>query len=594
MKYFKYAIVLVIMSGLSSCNDFLTKEDPNKVDAPSYFRNETDLMTYSNGFLEKMLPDAEAIATGDKHCDYLGWRGPWNYLQANFDADDQGSWSWTQLRNINYYLDNMGSAECAPEVLRHYEGVGRFWRAYFYFEKVKLFGAVPWYSSVIDQNDTESLYKGRDSREAVMRNILEDINYAAENCLSSSALDVNSVQISKYVALGLKARICLYEGTYRKYHVNDPSTGRPWLADESAMYLRECEDACKKLMQSGRYKIENNAAALATQYRGLFTSEKVNTKEVVWARAYSGGLNVVHHLNSQFTNQQYGSYAVVKQFVDTYLNLDGTPYTSKAGYDVAPFWEEFKDRDLRLQQSICNPGFTRLDKGTQVLQVPNFNFSSTGYQPVKWLLGDVSFDGLTAPCNSSIPIIRYAEILLDYAEAKAELGEFSQAVWNETVKPLRERAGVTPLYPQNADRYMSEYFLNTVSDAALLEIRRERGTELFMENVRWDDCMRWHMGELLERDWYGMYVPAMDVNYDLNGDGKPDVCFVTKTPSPTVSGVQYREIGGDFLLTEQTKGYLVSYKNVERKWEDRKYVRPIPTTALNDNPNLGQNPGWSK
>ena len=115
-----------------------------------------------------------------------------------------------------------------------------------------------------------------------------------------------------------------------------------------------------------------------------------------------------------------------------------------------------------------------------------------------------------------------------------------------------------------------------------------------MENVRWDDCMRWHMGELLERDWYGIYVPAMNTNYDLNGDGKADVCFVTKTPSSKVSGVQYREIGGDFILTDQTKGYLVSYKNVERKWDNKKYVHPIPTSALNDNPNLGQNPGWNK
>ena len=141
---------------------------------------------------------------------------------------------------------------------------------------------------------------------------------------------------------------------------------------------------------------------------------------------------------------------------------------------------------------------------------------------------------------------------------------------------------------------MVDYFMNTVSDPVLLEIRRERGVELFMENLRWDDDMRWAMGYLLERDWHGIYVPAMNVNYDLDGDGKADVCFVTRQPSSTTKGVQYRIIGNDFQLTDGTSGNLVSYKNVERRWNDKKYVRPIPTKALNDNPNLGQNPGWEK
>lgn len=579
---------------LTSCEDFLTKEDPNKVDAPSYFRNETDLNTYANGFLQNMLPDAEAIATGDKYSDCLSWRGPWNYLQSNFDADDQGSWTWTQLRNINYFLDNMGRANCSQAMKRHYEGVGRFWRAYFYFDKVKTFGAVPWYTSVIDSEDVDKLFKGRDSREDVMRHVLEDISYAADNCITSTALEVNSVQITQYVALALKARICLFEGTYRKYHATDPSTGRPWTSDESAMYLKACADACEALISSGRYAIISTPANVKTQYRDLFTSETVNTKECIWARAYNSGLNVVHHLNSQFIVQQYGSYAATKQFVNTYLNLDGTPFTDKVGYDKVPFSEEFTGRDWRMSQSLRHPGYKRLDKGVETPQAPNFNFSSTGYQPIKWVIDDMALDGNTSPCNNSIPIIRYAEVLLSYAEAKRELGEFSENIWNQTIKPLRERAGVTSKMPLSADPYMIDYFMNTVFDPVLLEIRRERGVELFMENLRWDDDMRWAMGRLLERDWHGIYVPAMNVNYDLDGDGKADVCFVAKEPSPTTKGVQYRIIGSDFQLTDGTSGNLVSYKNVERRWDDKKYVRPIPTKALNDNPNLGQNPGWEK
>lgn len=161
---------------------------------------------------------------------------------------------------------------------------------------------------------------------------------------------------------------------------------------------------------------------------------------------------------------------------------------------------------------------------------------------------------------------------------------------------LRERAGVNGAKPTAADPYMVSYFLNKISDPILLEIRRERGVELFMEDTRWDDLMRWKMGELTTIPWEGIYVPAMNTLMDLDGDGKPDVSFVTKTPAKAdqVSGVQYREVSKDFALSEGTKGNLQIYHGNIRSWEDYKYVRPIPTNDLKENPNLGQNPGWAK
>lgn len=593
LKIFLFS-ALTATAMLSSCQEFLTKENPNQVGALNYFRNETDLRTYANGFIQSMIPDATEVATGDAHADYLGWRGPWGFLQKNYSPDTENNWTWTQLRNINYFLNNLQRANCSEQTKRHYEGVGRFWRAYFYFEKVKAYGAVPWYTTVIEDNDSINLYKPRDNREEVMRNVLEDINFACENCITSTALEVNSVQITKYVALAMKSRICLFEGTYRKYHSVDPSTGNPWISDESQLYLNECCSASQALMGCGRYSIVNNPANVKTQYRALFNSEAVNTKEVIWARAYSSGLNVVHHLTSSFTGQQWGSYAGVKQFINTYLNLDGTPFTDMAGYDKVPFIDEFKNRDWRMSQTFRHPGYTRNNKGTDALYPPDFNFSSTGYQPIKWVIDDSSYDGNTAACYNSVPIIRYAEILLNYAEAKAELGDFDDMIWDMTIKPLRERAGVTSIRPATPDQYMVDYFLNSVKNSDILEIRRERGIELFMENLRWDDCMRWRMGKLLARTWHGMYVPAMNVNYDLDGDGKPDVCFVTKTPSTTIKGVQYRIIGTDFQLTNGTSGYLISYPNLDRGWQDKKYTHPIPTGAIKKNPNLGQNAGWSK
>ena len=312
------------------------------------------------------------------------------------------------------------------------------------------------------------------------------------------------------------------------------------------------------------------------------------------ARAYSAELNAVHSLNSYFIVQQYGSYSLTKQFVNTYLNLDGTRFTDKAGYEKTEFVDEFTNRDYRLMQSIRYPGYTRKNNGVDTPYAPDFGYCVTGYHPIKWVIDDTGYDSNTSPCPTSIPIIRYAEILLTYAEAKCELGEFDETIWNETIKPLRERAGVDGTMPAAADPYMIDYFLNTITDNALLEIRRERGIELLLENVRWDDDMRWAMGELVERPWYGVYVGELGKVYDMNGDGTGDVCFVREEPERPQSGVTYRVLGSDFSLTDGDSGYLNCYIQMTRKWDDKKYVRPVPTTALNDNPALGQNYGWEK
>lgn len=237
----KLFLILSVAAGLVSCEDFLTAGDPNKIDAPSYFRNESDLEAYANGFLQTMIPTAISVATGDAApTTWLG-AASGSTSPSNFDADDQSGWatgSWEDLRNINYFLGNFRRAAAGEAILDHYEGVARFWRAYFYMNKVKTFGAVPWYDREIDANDREALYKPRDSREYVMRKVLEDLDFASTHCITNAKLEVNSVRITRNVALAFKARCCLYEGTFRKYHANDPSTGKPWTADESEMYLR--------------------------------------------------------------------------------------------------------------------------------------------------------------------------------------------------------------------------------------------------------------------------------------------------------------------------------------------------------------------
>ena len=600
-KILLYTLLTLAAAGMASCEDFLTRDTYDQIGSDEFWKSETDLELYANGFIQKMIPGDGTITRGDIYADYCAVDIPTDLLRpdGNVSPDNQTGWAesnWTNLRRVNYMLDNMHKCKgrVSDEIYNHYEGVARFWRAWFYYDKVQTFGAVPWYDFTIAASDKEAMMKPRDSREYVMDKVLEDLTFASTYCLSDAKFTKGSALINKWVALAFKSRVCLYEGTFRKYHANDPSTGKPWTTDEAETYLRAAVSACNELMTSKKYSLVSDPANVSTQYRKLFTSESVFTQEVIWARVYNAELNATHNLNSNFIVQQYGSYSLTKQFINTYLNLDGSRFTDKPGYEKTAFIDEFENRDYRLMQTVRYPGYTRKNNGTDTRYAPDFGYCVTGYQPIKWVIDDTSLDSNTSPCSTSIPIIRYAEILLTYAEAKCELDEFDETVWNETIKPLRERAGVDGAMPATADPYMIEYFLGTVTDNVLLEIRRERGCELILENVRWDDDMRWGMGKLAERPWYGVYVGELDKAYDMDGDGKDDVCFVRKEPERPQAGITYRVLGDDFSLTDGDSGYIECYIRMTRKWDDKKYVRPIPTTALNDNPALGQNYGWEK
>ena len=185
--------------------------------------------------------------------------------------------------------------------------------------------------------------------------------------------------------------------------------------------------------------------------------------------------------------------------------------------------------------------------------------------------------------------------MLNYAEAKAELGECDETVWNATIKPLRERAGVEGKIPVTYDPYVAAYFKNQTMDKWVLEVRRERGVELAFEGVRYDDIMRWKQGDLIENVWQGIYIPQKGEAYDLNGDGIKDVAVVDKEPpaSEKIKGVQYVVIGKTNRLSEGDHGYIEFGFSQGRKWDDKKYLRPIPLTATQINPALlPQNPGW--
>jgi len=203
--------------------------------------------------------------------------------------------------------------------------------------------------------------------------------------------------------------------------------------------------------------------------------------------------------------------------------------------------------------------------------------------------------------TSSVPIIRYAEVLLNYAEAKAELGSITNEDWAKTIGVLRQRGGINgglDQLPAEVDNYLQENYFPNISDPVLLEVRRERGVELVMEGFRFYDLVRWRKGDLMEKTFKGIYVPALNQPLDLNDDGKLDVAFYKSSlPDVTVPGVEYvnvGEVGGSNprILSNGDHGELLWFWNHQRVWEEKHYLYPIPEQDRLFNPALGQNPGW--
>ena len=526
-KILLYTLTTLAAAGMASCEDFLTRDTYDQIGSDEFWKSETDLELYANGFIQKMIPGDGTITRGDIYADYCAVDIPTDLLRpdGNVSPDNQTGWAesnWTNLRRVNYMLDNMHKCRgrVSDEIYNHYEGVARFWRAWFYYDKVQTFGAVPWYDFTIAASDKEAMMKPRDSREYVMDKVLEDLTFASTYCLSDAKFTKGSALINKWVALAFKSRVCLYEGTFRKYHSREPSSDKPWQAEYNAdnKFLREAAAAAKEIMDKGPYSLVTGD--VKTAYRSLFTSAGLLTQEVIFGR--------------------------------------------------------------------------------ERLYSPNWKVTRTGYHPIKWSIDDDADNVLSKAASwNSLPILRYAEVLLNYAEAKAELGEMDAAVWDQTIAQLRSRAGVTPVVPDKADPYMEAYFLNTVTDKWILEVRRERGIELCLEmGLRWDDDMRWHMGDLLTSDnnpWTGIWIGNTGYTYDFtgqstddNGDPVPD--FYIRPGEDTEHSIAISNTGANQTFSLNAAGNIVwEYK---RTWGEKKYLRPIPQTAITRNPNLEQNALW--
>lgn len=573
------ALLAAALTTATGCEDWLDRTPPDSLSPDTFFSDRTECELYTNEFY-LMFPGGSSIY--NESADII--------LKDNLDEAVQGirlvqttagTWNWERLRDINYFLKY--SSNCSDEAVRlEYEGLARFFRAYFYYEKVKYYGDVPWVDTPLNYADGE-LYKGRDSREFVMQKMLEDIDFAIDNLPSAKS----TYRVTRWTALALKTRFCLFEGTFRKYHG----------LDDYEKYLEECIEAGDEFIEDSGYAIYSVGS---TAYLDLFASKTAVASEIILSRAYNATLSLTHDVNGYCTSSTMGKPGMMRNIANMYLMTNGQPYTSQTGWAAKTFVEECTGRDKRFAQTVRTPGYRRIGGTAQL--APQLDRSYSGYQLIKYV-GEESYDAYGTSIND-LPLFRTAEVYLNYAEAAAELGTLTQADIDRTIKPLRTRGGVADLdladANANPDPYLASAetgYANVSGDNAgvILEIRRERTVELIMEGFRYWDIMRWKEGKRFEKPFTGMYFAAIPGEYDLDGNGTVDVCFYEDTAPDLGSSVVYIKTS-EITLTEGTSGNILRFSDPSyaRSWDENKdYLYPIPTEdRILTNGTITQNPGW--
>lgn len=544
-----YIFLLITASVFSSCNDeFLDRYPTTSITEGNFWNSEQDLITYNNklysryfenkGFSSPGWGTRGGMLTLDNSSDNSFADSPDEVRLGINTSNNPGrtNWSWDLIRNINVFLENYEKTKIDVSIQNRYAAEARFIRALDYYDKVKMYGDLPLIDRVLSEND-ELLYSKQKSRNEILEFIMDDLNFAVEWLPESAARN----RFDKNVARAYVARITLHEGTFRKYH---------GLGDE-AKYLQNAADAANSVMSSGLYTINTSGS-----YNSLFESIDLSgNKEIVFYKDYDTEMALTHYNASVITDNSGSPISGAKSLINDYLCTDGLPITESILYlGDSTITTEFANRDQRLSNTFGLPNTYFLEDKIYLNSSPvpiGLTACPSGYQVVKFY-NEEQDKVAGGKSYMDAPLLRYAEVLLIYAEAKAELGGITQSDIDNTINLLRAKAGVANMLLNKA--------------TVISEIRRERRVELAFEGFRYDDLMRWKQGALLAQPVLGL---------KFNPDDIADFAEFT--------------IGENIFL--DANGYIKS-NNTYSFDESKNYYFPVPVNELSLNPNLIQTPGW--
>lgn len=588
------AFVAASILPFSSCSDFLDREPITKPEAGNFLTGAIQVENYING-LYMTLPSFSKFGLGvrseEKNSD--------NIIAEKYDARLHGQnnqfsgasdWQtgYQNLRKVNYFFHNYKVPEAQEnEDVLSLKGEAYFLRAYWHFDLLKKFGSIPVMDAFWDENATiAGLQIPAKTRNEVARFILSDL-VEAKNLLHSRG-KYSGIRINKEAAMVLAMNVALYEGTWEKYHSSDDFASS---TNESNYFLGEVINWGNELFGCGidLYKTGQNPG---DAFAALFNSKDLSGMgEVLLWRKYSSDEGVFHDVNGNLKAgvvDSEGAAGITQSLVDNYLNADGT-FIDPTNEKFKDFKETFEGRDPRLIQTVMNEGakFASATTATPMHLEEYTDEKKNTISPPK-LAGDGNTRSLTGyhirlgidttfvsgNGETALPIIRYAEGLLAYAEAAAELEMWSDDIANKTLKALRERAGVKYLAPAKEANFTDfGYTLTPV----LQEIRRERRSELALQGFRLDDLMRWKADKLIVgKRGKGAYV------------GDESILFKSYSPD-NQKRIRERLTLDDNKWADPMAGTLPSGYQFHA---DRDYLLPIPPSELELNKKLKQNPKW--
>lgn len=587
---------------MMGCNDgFLQRAPLDEVSDETFWNTESDIALYNLGLYNTTIHDgnndlSDANSRFNPEISFIkvhasggasGWFSPWYWDGASDNmaptAGTQTSYielrsgnvtvpaspasqrfgykGWSYLRAVNYGLANYHRADVAPAIRDQYVAEARLFRAWFYYDKVSKFGDVPWVDEPLNI-DSEELYAPRTPREEVMDNVLEDLNFATEHLPDDWGDGNEPGRLNRWCALLVKARIALFEGTWRKYHGGSNPN----------MWLQVAADATRELIDNSPYSLYSTGDP-ENDYNAFHRTIDISgNPEVMYYKKYVSGQGLnTHNMMGYFYESGYHGGAT-KSLVEDYLATDGLPITLSPLYQGDESIESVHmNRDPRLRQSILYPGDYDFFLGDgrdypRVTGMSGGSISTTGYHFIKFYNPD-DFNGFSS--ETPAIILRFAEALLIYAEAQAELGDITQNDLDISINRLRDRVGMPhleinpPMDPRYADDDIS---------SLLVEIRRERRVELAGEGFRYDDLRRWKQGKKLEQKDLGLrWNEAAEERYT-----GADVDVYTDPAT-----------GNDYIDPYAGSDYGTPFFD-----ENKDYLWPIPLSILAENPNIEQNPGW--
>lgn len=586
-----YIASIIGLATLNSCDkNFLDRMPETEISDADYWKSPDDLKLYANNFYSNLLPDYASWGTtgiygldADNGSDnMIGTRHSAALNGERIVPGSEGGYGaytdWSGLKNVNYLLANYTKVEAPFESVQTYVGEALFFRSYFYFDKLKSFGDLPWVSKPLEMNSPE-VYNERLPRNQVVDSIMADLDKAVQYLPTKSA--ATDSRVSKEVAMLLQARIALYEGTWERYH---KGTEFGVEGSDGEKYLKKAADVSGKLIeQSGGFALTSFGTD-EYGYWKLFnqTSYRTNDEVMLW-REYNVALGLSHRWH-RYTRAG-GGRGVTKDLVDAYLYADGKPAaTTSHKVSDATLKDVVTNRDPRLKQLLyINDGehITTNNRpnsqATVFFEYPSFDqgieyTAPTGYQLYKGHNPD--YNQQQDYGTTGLILFRYAEALLIFAEARAELGEITQGDLDKTINELRKRVGmpaltVSPAADPNAEFKGLSPILN--------EIRRERRVELAAEGYRHDDLHRW--AAMKEKIVGWKPKGAKKSQWETN-EFSPEIVALAKAMPADQDG--YIEFFKNTAVMKDGYGFKL----------DRDYLAPIPVDQLTLNPKIKQNPGW--